>query len=75
MTIVRSSGESTLSPRGGGRLWREGEETKRLFGFCVSIAHNSVSITHNSKYVGPTAEKSVWFLFLVFVFITQFFDF
>ena len=47
----------------------------RLFGFCVSIAYNSVSITHNSKYVGPTVENSVWFLFSVFVFITQFSDF
>ena len=32
------------------------KDVKRLFGFCVSI-------THNSKYVGPTAEKSVWHCF------------
>ena len=30
-----------------------GWKTKGLFGFCVSIIHNSVSITHNSKHVGP----------------------
>ena len=48
---------------------------KGLFGFCVSIAHNYIFIIHNSKYVGPTAEKCVWFLFLVFVSITQFSDF
>ena len=31
-------------------------EYKGLFGFVISI-------THNSKYVGPTIEKFVWFLF------------
>ena len=36
-----------------------------MFGFHVSITHNSISITHNSKMVGPIAEKSVWFLFSV----------
>ena len=46
-----------------------------LFGFVVSIAYNSISITYNSKMVGPTAEKSVWFLFPVFISITQFSDF
>ena len=30
--------------------------TKGLFGFSVSITNNSVSITHNSKLVGPTTE-------------------
>jgi len=37
--------------------------TKGLFGFAVSI-------THNSKMEGPMAEKSVWILFPVFVSIT-----
>ena len=46
-----------------------------LFGFCVSIALNYIFIINNSKYVGPTAEKLVWFLFSVFVSITQFSDF
>ena len=40
-------------------------ENKRLFGFCVSITHNSVSITHNSKMVGPTERKLVWICFQV----------
>ena len=48
---------------------------KGLLGFCVSIAHNYIFIINNSKYVGPTAEKFVWFLFSVFVSITQFSDF
>ena len=48
---------------------------KGLFGFCVSIAHNYIFIIHNSKYVGPMAKKFFWFLFSVFVSITQFFDF
>ena len=45
---------------------------KGLFGFSVSITHNSVSITHNSKMVGFMA-KFVWIfitLFPVFVSIT-----
>ena len=46
-----------------------------LFGFAVSITHNFVFITHNSKMVGPITEKFVWILFLVFVFITQFSNF
>ena len=46
-----------------------------LFGFVVSITYNSVSITHNSKMVGPMVEKSTWFLFPVFISITQFFNF
>ena len=46
-----------------------------LFGSAVSITHNYVSITHNSKMVGPITEKFVWILFPVFVFITQFSDF
>ena len=29
----------------------------------ISIFHNSVSIIHNSKIVGPMAKKCVWFLF------------
>ena len=29
---------------------------KALFRFSVSITYNSVSITHNSKLVGPMAE-------------------
>ena len=44
----------------------------------IFITHNSVSITHNSKMVGPIAEKSVWHhitLFPFFVSITQFSDF
>ena len=45
----------------------------------ISITHNSVSITYNSKMVGPIAEKSVWHhitLFPVFFFsVTQFSDF
>ena len=51
---------------------------KGLFGFSVSITHNSVSITHNSKMVGSMAEKFVWIfitLFPVFVSIIQFSDF
>ena len=47
------------------------EDFQRLFEFAVSI-------THNSKMVGPMTEKSVWIfitLFLVFVSITQFSDF
>ena len=43
-------------------------ETKKLFEFAVSI-------THNSKMVGPMAEKSIWILFPIFVSITQFSDF
>ena len=38
-------------------------ENKGLFGFSVSIIHNSVSIIHNSKYMGSTAEKCVWHCF------------
>ena len=51
---------------------RNNEELKAkgLFGFSVFITYNSVSITHNSKYVGPMAEWFVWgrfqFLFLSF---------
>ena len=41
----------------------------------ISITHNSVSITHNSKYVGSTIEKCVWYHNFVFVSITQFSDF
>ena len=51
---------------------------KGLFGFVVSITHNSVSITHNSKMVGPMTKKSIWIFitqFFVFVSITQFSDF
>jgi len=48
---------------------------KGMFGFAVFMTHNSISITHNSKMVGPMAEKSIWILFPVFVSITQFFDF
>ena len=51
---------------------------KGLFGFSVSITHNSVFITHNSKMVGSMAEKFVWIfitLFPVFVSIIQFSDF
>ena len=47
--------------------------TKGVFGFLVSITHNSVSITHNSKMVGPMTQKLVWIsitLFPVFVSIT-----
>ncbi|KAK9985937.1 hypothetical protein SO802_030888 [Lithocarpus litseifolius] len=32
------------------------EKIKRPFGFLVSITHNSVFITHNSKMVGPITE-------------------
>ena len=32
---------------------------RRPFGFAVSITHNFVSISHNSKMMGPMAEKSV----------------
>ena len=42
-----------------------------VFGFWVSI-------THNSKIVGPMTQKLVWIsitLFSIFVFITQFSDF
>ena len=49
-----------------------------LFGFLVSITHNSVSITHNSKTMRPMTQKLVWIsitLFSVFVSITQFSDF
>ena len=55
-------------------LWK----IKVLFEFVVSIIDNSVFITHNSKMVGPMAEKSVWIfiiLFLVFVSMTQLSDF
>ena len=38
---------------------------KGLFGFCVSITHSFVSITHNSKMVGPTERKLVWICFQV----------
>ena len=31
-----------------------------LFGFAVSITHNSVSITHNSKYVGSMKKKTMF---------------
>ena len=53
-------------------------EIMGLFGFLVSITHNSVSITHNSKTMRPMTQKLVWIsitLFSVFVSITQFFDF
>ena len=58
-------------------LWKQTIQTtpKRLFGFAIFITHNSVFITHNSKMVGPIVEKPVWFLFLVFVSITQFSNF
>ena len=39
----------------------------------VSVTHNFVSITYNSKIVGPMAEKSIWIfitLFPVFFSIT-----
>ena len=51
------------------------KKAKGVFGFAVSITHNFVFITHNSKMVGPITEKFVWILFLVFVFITQFSNF
>ena len=38
----------------------------------ISITHNSISITHNSKYVGSTIEKCVWHHNSVFISITQF---
>ena len=34
-------------------------KVRGLFGFCVSITHNFVSITHNSKMVGYIVEKCV----------------
>ena len=49
-----------------------------MFGFLVSITQNSVSITYNSKIVGPMTQNVVWIsitLFPVFVSITQFSDF
>ena len=48
---------------------------KGSFGFAISITHNSIFITHNSKMVRPMVEKSVWILFPVFASITQFYDF
>ena len=41
------------------------KKAKGVFGFAVSITHNFVSITHNSKMVGPITEKFVWFLFSI----------
>ena len=41
----------------------------------ISIIHNSVFITHNSKYVSPTADKCVWHHNSIFVSFIQFFDF
>ena len=38
---------------------------KGVFGFMISITHNSVSITHNSKMVKPMTQKLVWILFSV----------
>ena len=49
-----------------------------MFGFLVFIIHSSISITYNSKMVGPMTQKLVWIsitLFPVFVSITQFSDF
>ena len=50
---------------------KEDRRDMEVFGFLVSI-------THNSKIVGPTTQKLVWIsikLFPVFVSITQFSDF
>ena len=55
-----------------------GRVTEEVFGFLVSITHNSVFITHNSKMVGPMTQKLAWIfitLFPVFVFIIQFSNF
>ena len=41
------------------------QNTKGLFGFAISITHNSVSITYNSKYVGPMKKNSIWICFQV----------
>ena len=49
-------------------------DAKGLFGFAVSITYNSISITYNLKYVGPTKKKKKKLcldLFPVFVSITQ----
>ena len=47
-------------------LQHRSRKTKGLFGFSVFISHNSVSITHNSKMVGPMAEKSIWIFITLF---------
>ena len=41
------------------------KKAKGVFGFAVSITHNFVFITHNSKMVGPITEKFIWFLFSI----------
>ena len=38
-------------------------EADGLFGFAISITYNSVSITHNSKMVEPTAVFDFVFSF------------
>ena len=54
-----------------------GWKTKGLFGFCVSIIHNSVSIPYNSKHVGPWLNGLFGDVFSFFFFfsITQFSNF
>ena len=37
--------------------------TKQPLGFCISITHNSIFITHNSKIVGPQRESLFGFVF------------
>ena len=37
--------------------------TKQPLGFCISITHNSIFITHNSKIVGLTERKLIWICF------------
>ena len=41
------------------------KQNKQPLGFYVSITHNSVSITHNSKMMGPTERNLVWMCFQV----------
>ena len=42
----------------------EKRNAKGVFGFAIFITHNSVSIAHNLKYVGPMKKKFVWICFL-----------
>ena len=48
---------------------------KGVFGSSIFITHISVSITHNSKMVGPIARSPIGTTIYNFVSITQFSDF
>jgi len=45
----------------------QGWKAKVVFGFLVSITHNYVSITHNSKMMGLMIQKLIWISITLFL--------